>query len=157
MSLLFASAGFAQQLHNYDQIKSAVTEGKRIRIFIDYTKCTSSSPSLSQKIIGNNDAIYTPNAMAITTAGDIISYILYFTLHDGRYPSRPVYQYGTYAISKNDALVLTFISLNAVDYSPLGDSVSLNCKIDDSVRVFVAQQDESLKSKLSNEINADHG
>lgn len=146
-TLLLTSNSFAEQLHNYDQIKSVVTEGKLIRMLVDYTKCTplSTSLSFSKKIVGNDAAVFTPNAMAITNDGDIASYILYFTMNDGHYPSRPVYQYGTYLISKNNTLILTFTSLNAVDYSPLGSSVSINCKIDDGVKVFLAQQNIFMK------------
>ena len=52
---------------------------------------------------------------------------------------------GKYLISKNNTLALTFTSLNAVDYSPLGDSVSLSCKIDEGVKVFLARQNAPIK------------
>lgn len=137
ITLLFTSTCYAEQLHNYDQIKSAVDEGKLIRIFVNYTKCTPAS--LAQKMVGNHDAVYTPNAIAITNEGDIVSYILYFTMNDGRYPSKAIYQYGKYSISNNNTLVLTFTSLNAIDYSPLGNSESLTCKIDDGVKIFCSR------------------
>jgi hypothetical protein len=102
--------------------------------------------SFSKKMVCNDAAVFTPNTMAITNDGDIASYILYFTMNDGHYPSRPVYQYGKYLISKNNTFVLTFTSLNAVDYSTLGSSVSLSCKIDEGVKVFLAQQNALMKT-----------
>src|SRR5437773_9738786 len=89
--LLLTSNCFAGQLYNYEQIKCAIKEGKLIRIFVDYTKCTSRSPLSSQRImIANHDVVYTPNEMVINDEGDIVSSILYFTMNDGHYPSRPV-------------------------------------------------------------------
>jgi len=132
-SLLIASVSFADQLHNYDQIKSAVTEGKLTRIVVDYSKCVITS---EQKTIGNHNAIFTPNAMAITNDGGISSYLLYFTMNDPHYPGRGIYQYGKYLISKDNSLLITFSTLNAADFTALDGSVSLNCKIDDAAKIF---------------------
>lgn len=133
-TLFLASTGFANQLHNFDQIKSAVTDGKLIRIYVDYTKCSSSSKQLT---VPNNAAIYTPNAMAIGNDGSIGAYVLYFTMKDPRYPAKAVYQYGRYVISSDNSLALTFTVLNAADYSSLEGNTSINCKIDDGAKVFI--------------------
>lgn len=132
-ALFFTLPSFAQQLHNYDQIKAAISQGKLIRIYVDYTKCSMTAGS---SMVGNHDAVYTPNAMAITNDGDISSYILYFTLSDPRYPLKPVYQYGQYAIAKDSHLEIRFTTLNAADYIPLGNSSVINCKMDIGVKVF---------------------
>lgn len=140
ITLFLASTGFAEQLHNYDQIKTAVSKGKLIRILVDYEKCTALS---TQKIVGNHYAVFTPNAIAISNDGNIGTYILYFTLNDPHYPSKAVYQHGNYVISKDNSLAITFTTLNAADYTQLGNSVTINCKIDDSVKVFAKHEDHN--------------
>ncbi len=140
-TLCLAATGFADQLHNFDQIKSAVTKGKLIRIYVDYTKCSSVS---KQSIIPNNAAVYTPNAMVITSEGNIGAQILYFTMQDPRYPSKAVYQYGRYVISSDNFLTLTFTVLNAADYTPLEGNSSLHCKIDDGANIYSWRRGNSL-------------
>lgn len=132
-ALFLASTSFAEELHNFEQIKSAVFEGKLIRILVDYDKCAASS---TQKKVGNNYAVFTPNAMAIDNDGNIGTYVLYFTLKDPRYPSKAVYQHGNYVISKDNSITITFTTLNAADYTQLGTADIINCKIDDSAKVF---------------------
>lgn len=134
ITIFLTSSSFAEQLHNFEQIKSAVSTGKLIRILVDYEKCATLA---MQKMIGNHYAIFSPNAMAIDNDGNIGSYIFYFTLKDPHYPAKAVYQHGNYVFSKDNSLALTFTTLNAADYTQLGTSVTINCKIEDSVKVFV--------------------
>ncbi|MBX3709909.1 MAG: hypothetical protein KIT56_07835 [Gammaproteobacteria bacterium] len=143
ITLFFASTSFAEQLHNFKQIESAVSEGKLIRILVNYEKCT---PLSTQKMVGNHYAVFTPNAMAIGNDGNIGTYVLYFTLQDPHYPSKAVYQHGNYIISKDNSITITFTTLNAADYTQMGTSITINCKIDDSAKVFVNQQDQLMKS-----------
>jgi hypothetical protein len=139
-TLFLTSSSFAEQLHNFDQIKTAVSQGKLIRILVDYEKCTALTAFSVAKTIGNHYAVFTPNAMAIDNEGSIGAYVLYFTLKDPHYPAKPVYQHGNYVLSKDNMLAITFTTLNAADYTPLGTSVTVNCKIDDSAKVFVNQR-----------------
>ncbi len=132
-SLFFVSTCFSEQLHDFTQIKSAVTDGKSIRIFVDYTKC--SLPK--EGIVPNNAAVFTPNAMALTADGKIGAYILYFTRKDPRYPNTSVYQYLTYLLANDNTLKLTFSVLSPKDYVPLEDETSIKCKIDDGVNIFI--------------------
>jgi hypothetical protein len=131
-SLLFASSCFSEQLHDFNQIKTAVTDGKLIRILIDYTKCSSAK----EVVVPNNAAVFTPNAMAMTADNRIGSYILYFTMKDPRYPNKPVYQYGRYLIASDNSVKVIFSVLNAADYSTLVGDDSLDCKIDEGAKIF---------------------
>lgn len=131
--LFFTSSAFSRQLHNFDEIKTAVADGKLIRIYIDYTACSSSSKLAT---LPNIAAVYTPNAMAINSEGDIGTYVLYFTMKDPRYPSRPVYQYGRYVISRDNSVTLNFSVLNAADFTKLKGDDTLNCKLNTGVNVF---------------------
>src|SRR5262249_12990074 len=103
----------------------------------------------SAKMVGNHDAVYTPNPMTITNEGKITSYLLYFTMSDPHYPEKAVYQYVKYSISSNNYLHLTFNVLNAADYTPLGTNGSMDCKIDVAAKVFDHQQDAIIKTNLT--------
>ena len=134
-TLLFASHCYADQLHNYEQIKSAIAEGKNIRIFVDYSKCTSSS---KQKGMPNYSGAYTPNEITINNdAGYIAASILHFTMNHPQFPSKSVYEFLRYTISSDNSILLTETVVNPVDYSPLSAKFSLNCKIDDGTKIFV--------------------
>ena len=137
LSALLSTISVAEPLHNYEQIKAAVMEGKYIRLVVNYPKC--SAPEGKFKV-PNNYAIETPNALAITTEGSIGTYILYFTMYDPQFPLKPVYQYVRYKINKDNTLQMLFADLNAADYAPLGVESSITCKIDDGVTVFSNQQ-----------------
>jgi VirK protein len=150
-TLLLSSTIFAHQLHNYEQIKVAVSEGKLIRIYTDYTKCNMLSNTI---MVGNHDAVYTPNAIAITNEGHITSYLLYFTMNDPHYPTKAVYQYVKYSIASDNYLHLTFNVLNAADYTPLGMNSSMDCKIDTAVKVFDYHHDKKINMNLNNNINS---
>lgn len=141
-SLLLTSAWSAEQLQSFDQIRLAVSTGKLIRILTNYEKCTTlSATTMQAKAVANHFAVFTPNALAIDVNGDIGSYLLYFTLKDPMYPNRAVYQHGSYRISKDNTLSVTFASLNAADYTPLGNAVTINCKLNEGFKVFVSRRD----------------
>lgn len=133
--LIYSSFGIAEQLHDFNQVKSAVAEGKLIRILVDYTKCSS-----AKEFVANNAAIFTPNAMAMSVDGTIGSYILYFTMKDPRYPGKGVFQYGRYILSNENTVKLIFRTLNAADYTPLDKEESMTCKIDDGAQIFISEQ-----------------
>lgn len=137
IALFISSSSFAAQLHNYEQIVNAVSNGKFIRLVMNYQKCIIAK---GVRTIPNNYAVYTPNAMAIDTEGSIGTYLLYFTMNDPSFPSKPVYQYVKFIISKDDNLQMILKDLNPNDYSPLGFEQTLNCKIDDGVTVYSGNQ-----------------
>jgi hypothetical protein len=134
ITLLLSANSYAEQLHNYEQIKSATAEGKNIRIFVDYSKCTTSS---GQKVMPSYSGAYTPNEVTINNdAGYIAASLLHFTMNNPQFPSKPVYEFIRYSISNDNSVVLTETVLNPVDYSPLTNKFTLNCKIDESTRIF---------------------
>jgi hypothetical protein len=134
MALFLASNSFAIQLHNVEQMKAAVMEGKPIRMVVDYSRCADLTAS---KLVANNHAIYTPDVVKITRDGNLETAILYFTLNDPHHPAKAVYQYLRYAFSGENTLLLTFTTLNAADYALLDGSGSMQCKLDESVNVYV--------------------
>ena len=133
-TLLFVSHCYAEQLHSYDQIKSAIAEGKNIRIYVDYSKCTTSS---KQKSMPSYSGVYTPNSITINNdAGYIATSMLHFTLNHPQFLSKPVYEFLRYTITSDNSVVLTETVLNPVDYSPLSNKFVLNCKIDEGTKIF---------------------
>lgn len=140
LSMLLTTTAFAEQLHNYDQIKSTIEKGREIRLYIDYTKCVLPSKNLT---LPNNSATYTPNAMAINTAGEIGSYLLYFTMNDPHYLNKPVYQFFKFVISPNNILTMTSSVLNAADYSFLQDEGTVKCNIDNGVNIFTSTKEDA--------------
>lgn len=133
-SLFLATPIFANQLHNYTAIKTAVSNGKLLRIVIDYTKCDASN--LMHMTVGNHDAIFTPNEMTITNEGGVGGMILYFTMKDPQYPAKAIYQYIRYAITPENTLKLYATALDAVNYAELGDEGNMSCQIDTAYKVF---------------------
>lgn len=145
ITLLASSFCFANQLHNFDQVTSVVRNGKLIRIFIDYTKCSKNN----NVIVPNNAAVYTPNALAWTSEGNIGAYILYFTTKDPRYPAKPVYQYVRYLLSKDNTVKLIFSVFNAADYAVLEEESSILCKIDNGAMIFTNNESELFRTEAS--------
>lgn len=137
LPLSMAANCFAGQLHNYDQIINAVSKGKYVRLFMNYQKCTLQK-GLNK--VPNHFAVFTPNAMAVDDEGNIGTYLLYFTMNDPQYPSKPVYQYIKFKISTNNNLQMTLADLNPADYSPLGFEQTINCKIDEGVLIYGGHQ-----------------
>jgi|SRR5579885_421958 hypothetical protein len=134
-ALLFASTSFADQLHNYDQVKSAVVAGKSIRIFIDFSKCATSSKNAHMpSYLG----LYSPNEIAINDdAGYIAASLLHFTLNNPAFPSKPVYEFTRYTISNDNTVVMSDTPLNAGDFKPLNEKLTFTCKLDESARIYV--------------------
>jgi hypothetical protein len=145
VALLTSSLCFANQLHNFDQVTSVVRNGKLIRIFIDYTKCSKNN----NIVIPNNAAVYTPNALAWTAEGKIGAYLLYFTTKDPRYPAKPVYQYIRYLLSNDNTVKLTFSVFNAADYAVLEEESSIICKIDNGAIIFASNESELFRAKAA--------
>jgi len=59
--LITSTPIFAKKLQDYDQIKSAVLNGKAIHIVIDFSLCTS-----DEKTMPKNTGVCTPNTMQLT-------------------------------------------------------------------------------------------
>ncbi len=145
-ALACVTPAMAQQLDYYDEIKAAIMKGKSIRIMLNYDKCANSS---SWKITGNSYAAYTPNAIAVDSNGIIHASIMNFTMYDGLFPGKPVYEYANYAIDKDNSLSVTWKVLNAADYSQLGNDFTTSCKIGESAIVFSTQDPARAETGIS--------
>lgn len=136
LSLLLSSANvFAGELVNYEAIKTAVLEGKSIRIAIDFDKCTPQQVTVKQ-LHSFGIGIFSPNEIVIEGNGFISASLLRFTLKDPHMPSKPVYQYARYTITPNNMINLATQALDATTFNPLSDGFAFNCKISTDAKVY---------------------
>jgi len=131
LTCFMVSTSFAEQLHNFTEIQSAITNGKLIRIVIDFQKCTGDKNSMIEKTIG----VFSPNEIQVT-GNHIASSIMHFTQNDPRLPNTPVYDFSRYLIADDNNLTLTNQALNPQTYAPMTDKANYVCKLDESVKVY---------------------
>ena len=137
LSLLFlATAGFAEELHHFDEIKSTVLLGKSIHIIINFSQCTTSSPSKSATKDQYNIGVFTPNEIIVNSKGHIASSLTHFTLNNPRFPSKPVFEFVRYTITTDDNINVIAQVLDATDYTSLSRETSFDCKIDTAAKIY---------------------
>lgn len=134
-SLLFAAvSAYAGELHHFDQIKSAVTSGKSIRIGVDFSQCDTVGAA---KVKSNYAfAIYTPNEVVVENNDYIAASLTHFTTNDPSWPSVPVYQFVRYTITNEDKVVLDVKTFDAGTFAQRKGGYTLNCKLDAGAKVY---------------------
>lgn len=131
-ALLFSSASMAADLHDYDAVKNAISDGKPIRIVVDFAKCVSSDKSL---VRGSVTGVYSPDA--IMMVGDqIITSLKHFSLNSERYSGKPVYEFVKYIIASDNNVTVSSQVLDAVNYAPINDAQLFNCKLDGGAKIY---------------------
>lgn len=130
--LFLATNSFADELHNFAEVKSAIMMGKSIHIVTDFTKCSSSKKEAFQStLIG----VFTPNEIQIVNT-HIVTSFMHFTLNNPSFPNVSIYEFVRYNITNDNNLNLSYQALDARNYSPLAEKASFNCKIDDAVKIY---------------------
>jgi hypothetical protein len=129
-SLLLASTqSFADTLHNFNDVKSAVLTGKSIHIVVDFSKCgTLHNQSMSA-------GIFTPNEIGVTD-NHIATSLTHFTLNNPAYPNKPVNDFVRYTISDDTSVSVKSQALAATTYEPLESPSTVSCKIDEGVTIY---------------------
>lgn len=137
-TLLSASiASYADQLHNYNDVKSAVIAGKSVRIAIDFNKCTSpTGAGLANPKHNFSLGVYTPNEMIIDNQDQVVASLMHFTIRSQTTTKVPVYQFARYTITQNNVVVLTEQVLDAATYKPVTDEFTVNCPIDTAATLY---------------------
>lgn len=132
--LFVSSTAFAEHLHNYEQIKSAILSGKSIRFVMDLSKCTTSAKNMQQL---NYNSAYTPNEIMINNdKGYIAASLLHFTLSDPQFPAKPVYGFVRHTINSDGTIMLSVQTLDAVNYTALSESHTYTCEIDKGANIY---------------------
>lgn len=132
-SLLLTSApGFADTLHNFNDVKAAVMTGKSIHIVVDFTKCGVAANSLTAKM---GVGIFTPNEISVTD-NHIASSLTHFTMSNPAYPGKPVNEHVRYTIMDDNSVSIKSQALAANSYEPLETASTVSCKIDEGVTIY---------------------
>lgn len=133
LSLIFAASNcIANELTNFEQIKSAVTTGKTVHITINFKQCTNPTKNISQPMM---IGIFTPDKITVTDT-HIATAFMHFTLNDPKYPDQPFYEYARYTINTNNEVNLSMQTIYAPNFSLVGKKISFNCKIGDGAKFY---------------------
>lgn len=132
ISLLAVTNSFADKLHNFVEVKSAITIGKPIHIVTDFAKCSSSKKEVFQL---THIGMFTPNEIQIVDT-HIVTSFMHFTLNNPSFPNVPIYEFIGYNITHDNDINLSYQALDARNYSPLTEKASFNCKIDVGVKIY---------------------
>jgi hypothetical protein len=139
--LLLALAGltmtancFAGQLMDYNQVKTAVTNGESIRIATDFSKCTPGNNTGAQPKL--TLGVFSPDAVIINADGAIKTALKHFTLNEPTMPGKAVYQYIVYTMNADNSMKVSIYVLDAVNYSMLSQSNSYQCTIADGAKIY---------------------
>jgi hypothetical protein len=131
--LSVATQANALELKNYNQIEAVLKYGKVIHIAVDFTQCT---PVNARQLVSSALAIYTPSAVQVAN-DNIAASLKHFTLDNPAYPNKPVYEFVRYTFTADNVLTLTNQTLDATNFAPLGDPMTLTCKLTAGVKVFI--------------------
>jgi hypothetical protein len=132
--LLFITPySFAEELHNYNDIRTSIINGKKIRIVMELSQCSNSN-NLAHSTM--NIGVFTPNAMQVTNDHIVTSFI-HFTLNNPKFAGTPVYEYVTYTLYTDNNMKVTEQVLEPALHSPITDLYSFKCKLDAGVKIYL--------------------
>jgi hypothetical protein len=119
---------FADELKNFDELKSAIQNGKTIKLVFLLNKCEPSR----EKVL---TAVSSPTSFMLFD-DRISTSVLRFTRNEPRYLGKSIFEFFTYTFSQDNHMLLRLDFLNAPDYALLGNAPELNCVIGSSVKIF---------------------
>lgn len=127
VSFLISTNSVAGELHNFNEVKTAIVSGKTIHIAIDFSKCSASNKGIAQSM---SIGVFTPTAIVVTD--HIATSLTHFTLNNGK----PVYEFVRYTITDDNNVNVTNQVLDAVNYTPIADKSAFNCKLETGAKIF---------------------
>jgi hypothetical protein len=130
--LFIATNSFAHKLHNFSEIKSAITRGETIHIVTDFAKCSSPKKEVFQS---THIGVFTPNEIQVIDTRIVTSF-MHFTLNNPNFPDESIYEFVSYTMTDDNNLNLSYQVLDARHYFPLTEKASFNCKIDVGVKIY---------------------
>lgn len=130
--LFLTTSSFATVLHNYNDITSALTNGKSIHLVTEFAKCNAPDKLATQVM---SIGIVTPNEIGITN-DHIATAFTHFTVNDPYFPYKPVNEFVRYTITPDNNMNISLKIFDAATYTLLKDDISFNCKIDESTKVY---------------------
>jgi len=130
-ALFISTHTFADELPNYDAIKTAVLSGKTIHITVNFAKCQT--PKQSQNL--TNVGIFTPNEIMLLS-DEMATSFNHFTMNNPAFPNRAVNEFATYRITSDNTLNLTYQLIDPQNYTILGDKMEVQCALGKGAKVF---------------------
>lgn len=126
LSLIFLNSHcIANELHNFEQIKSAAMSGKTIHISVDFKQCSSAGKdSSAPTVVG----IFTPDKITVTDT-QIATAFTHFTLNNPKYPDQPFYEYVRYTINDGNNVYIALQTIYAPNFSLVGKKQLFNCEV----------------------------
>lgn len=129
-SLLASTFAFSQELINFEEVKTAITGGKKIHLTIDMLKCTWNKPPVDVMTFA-----LTPNEFGIVNDMIFIANT-HFTLENPAFLNRPIYEFHKYIITPDNQLTLTAQVLDAISFKPLAEKKIIRCDINTGAKIY---------------------
>lgn len=140
LPILVAFHAHADELKNFDELKSAIQNGQNINIMVLIDQCQSNKNSPDPTaVIGT----FRPASFMIVK-DQISASELHFTRNHPSYKKKSIFEFVTYKFRENNSLTLQTQVLKAENYAPLGKESTLNCSIASSVKLFSDAQSAGL-------------
>lgn len=130
--MMLATNGFAGQLIDYAQVKSAVLNGESIRIATDFSKCLGKDNKSPKYSLG----VFSPESIYVYADGTIKTSLKNFTLNDRNVPGKPVYQYVVYTINPDNTVRVSMYVMDAANYSMISTNEGNMCDLADGAKVY---------------------
>ena len=132
--LLFSTTVSADELPDFNQVKSAVLAGKSIRIAVHFPQCSGQANLAPIPV--QNVGTFTPNEVAIDKSGNIAASLTHFTLNNPDFLDKPVYEFVTYKILDANTVKLTIQVLDATNYQPLTSKFYFDCELRKGAKIY---------------------
>lgn len=133
-TLLLATNAFATELGNFNQIKTAATQGNTLHIAIDFSQCRVLQ-GIAAAAVYNSIGVYTPQAIQIVQHAIVASFT-HFTLNSPGLPNRPTLEFIKYRIDPRDILTVTSQPLDATNYSRIGEQTTFSCPLSTAAKIY---------------------
>lgn len=132
LSALITFSAHADELKNFNELKSSIYNGKKINIVVLLDQCKSTENSSNSIAMSGT---FSPDAFMISK-DQILASDLHFTRNSPGYKNQSVFEFTTYRFSTDNKVTLLVQTLKATNYSPLGKERILNCSVTSSVKLF---------------------
>lgn len=117
---------FASPIPTYQELKSALLEGKHFVILVDHQQC------IGQSGMG----YFIPKAMMLIPASEThLEYVTTSDLHFTDSFGKPSYEYVKYTFNCDDTVTIRTIFYDPQDFKPMGSERKITCSLDKGVEI----------------------
>lgn len=120
---------FADSIHSYQELTSAMRAGDSFVILVDFQQCTGKA--------GMPVGYLIPKAMMLVPAKEtiperVLTSDLHFTDHSGR----PTYEYVKYTFNVDNTVMIQTTFYDPQDFKVIGSSHTINCTLGKGVDIY---------------------